>query len=423
MKNLFVLLFSMCVTGANAQVVVDSLGKLEVSPLQNPPEAFLPLSGYSTTIRPLGHGGIFIQRPDTDNHGSYTGINVNVAGWGPSPAGIKSHATSGTICTYGVKGTAANASNPTTPCIGTYGGLSISGSFKGAGVYGATTTDPSNLFFPDRVYAGYFAGDVRVTGTIYGTILSPTSLLGTRGGNTTLLREDDNTRVTDKLLGVEVLQTLRTSNDGSIAADKEQKAAILPEIDRSSLTEEQLRDLESIENTEEPVQTKLSTISYGLAADQLKEVYPELVYEDDGGNFSINYIEMIPLLVQSIKELSQELSELKGASPKKLYAKTLPTGIEETVSDIDVVRMDQNNPNPFSESTVIALNIPAETHSATIFIYDMSGKQVQSLSVAERGETNITVYARDLSAGMYIYTLVADGKASVTRKMIVTKES
>ena len=58
--------------------------------------------------------------------------------------------------------------------------------------------------------------------------------------------------------------------------------------------------------------------------------------------------------------------------------------------------------------------------SASVFIYDMSGKQIQSLPVTERGETNITVYASDLTAGMYIYTLVVDGKAEVTRRMIVT---
>ena len=46
---------------------------------------------------------------------------------------------------------------------------------------------------------------------------------------------------------------------------------------------------------------------------------------------------------------------------------------------------------------------------------------MQSQPVSERGETNITVYARDLSAGMYIYTLVADGKVAVTRRMIVSQ--
>ena len=131
-------------------------------------------------------------------------------------------------------------------------------------------------------------------------------------------------------------------------------------------------------------------------------------------------MEMVPLLVQSINELKAELAELKGTSVKRVKAET--TAIEGTASDIDMVRMDQNKPNPFSESTVITLNIPRETQSATIFIYDMSGKQVQSLPVAERGETDITVYARDLSAGMYIYTLIVDGKVKVTRRMIVSKK-
>ena len=50
----------------------------------------------------------------------------------------------------------------------------------------------------------------------------------------------------------------------------------------------------------------------------------------------------------------------------------------------------------------------------------MSGKQVQSLPVTERGVTDITVYARDLTVGMYIYTLDVNGKVEVTRRMIVT---
>ena len=151
----------------------------------------------------------------------------------------------------------------------------------------------------------------------------------------------------------------------------------------------------------------------------MKAVYPELVYEDDNGNVSINYVEMVPLLVQSIKELKNELAELKGTSARKAKAGT--TSIEDNVSNVDMVRMDQNNPNPFSESTVITLNIPEQTQKASIFIYDMSGKQVQNIAVSERGETNITVYASDLSAGMYIYTLVVDGKVVVTRRMIVSE--
>ena len=54
-------------------------------------------------------------------------------------------------------------------------------------------------------------------------------------------------------------------------------------------------------------------------------------------------------------------------------------------------------------------------------IYDLSGKQVKSIPVTERGKTDITVYASDLTAGMYIYSLVVDGQVNVTRRMMVTK--
>ena len=116
-----------------------------------------------------------------------------------------------------------------------------------------------------------------------------------------------------------------------------------------------------------------------------------------------------------IETLEQQL----GAKNLARKAKSETTGIEETPNDIDMVRMDQNKPNPFSESTVIGLNIPEKTQKANIFIYDLSGKQIQNVPVAERGDTNITVYASDLGAGMYIYTLVVDGKVVVTRRMIV----
>ncbi|MCR5158926.1 MAG: hypothetical protein K6D37_07360 [Prevotella sp.] len=45
---------------------------------------------------------------------------------------------------------------------------------------------------------------------------------------------------------------------------------------------------------------------------------------------------------------------------------------------------------------------------------------MKSIPVSERGKTDITVYASDLTAGMYIYNLVVDGQVKVTRRMMVT---
>ena len=231
----------------------------------------------------------------------------------------------------------------------------------------------------------------------------------------TAVKSDRDESVTDKLSQVQAVQFLRYDPTQETNTSR----ASLEDIDTDDMTSEELDSLAETMGDIEP-EHYLSPVQYGLDANQLKTVYPELVYEDANGNVSINYVEMVPLLVQSIKELKSELAELKGTSPRTAKAPTDATAIEETVADVDMVRMDQNKPNPFSESTVITLNIPSNTQVANIFIYDMSGKQVQSLPVSERGETNITVYAADLSAGMYIYTLVVDGKVAVTRRMIVT---
>ena len=225
--------------------------------------------------------------------------------------------------------------------------------------------------------------------------------------------------MTDKLSQVQALQFLRY--DPTLETNTSR--ASLEDIDTDNMTPEELDSLAEAMGDIEP-ERYLSPVQYGLDANQLKAVYPELVYEDANGNISINYVEMVPLLVQSINELKKELAELvgtrRGASASR-EQKAEATGIEETVSDIDIVRMDQNKPNPFSESTVITLNIPKDTKTATIFIYDLSGKQVKSIPVNERGKTDITVYASDLAAGIYIYSLVVDGQVKVTRRMMVSE--
>ena len=288
-----------------------------------------------------------------------------------------------------------------------------------AGIYGSETFDMSPSFSNySGSYAGYFDGKVRVTNGIYATVLSPTANPSSSNGQSaTAILSNRNESVTDKLSQIHTIQFLRY--DPTEEAETHRSVSIPSDEEIDKMSPRQLDSLAAI--MEDEPERYLSPVQYGLDAGQLKAVYPELVYEDVNGNVSINYVEMVPLLVQCINELSAKVAELEGSSAKKTKAKAEATGIKESVSDIDIVRMDQNKPNPFSESTVISLNIPEKTQTASIFIYDMSGKQVQSLPVSERGETNITIYAASLTAGMYIYTLVVDGKVAVTRRMIVTK--
>ena len=50
---------------------------------------------------------------------------------------------------------------------------------------------------------------------------------------------------------------------------------------------------------------------FGVDARELQKVYPDLVLEAPDGYLSVNYLEMVPLVIRSIQELKEEIDELK----------------------------------------------------------------------------------------------------------------
>jgi len=55
-----------------------------------------------------------------------------------------------------------------------------------------------------------------------------------------------------------------------------------------------------------------SGYEYGLIAQEVQKEFPEMVIKEDDGYLSIDYIQMIPVLVECIKELKIEIDSLKS---------------------------------------------------------------------------------------------------------------
>ena len=51
---------------------------------------------------------------------------------------------------------------------------------------------------------------------------------------------------------------------------------------------------------------------YGLIAQDVEKIYPELVSNNQAGYKSVNYIELIPLMLSQIKSMQEEINELKS---------------------------------------------------------------------------------------------------------------
>ena len=153
---------------------------------------------------------------------------------------------------------------------------------------------------------------------------------------------------------------------------------------------------------------------YGFLAQEVREIFPDLVYEDEEGSLSIDYTGFIPVLVDAVKSLQQTvaqqaimIAELQGQD-----AQDAENGSEASMS--------QNRPNPFRVATEIACVIPESVASAFICVYDLNGNQKLRKDISARGETTVSIEGNTLNAGMYIYTLVADGEEVDSKRMILT---
>lgn len=178
---------------------------------------------------------------------------------------------------------------------------------------------------------------------------------------------------------------------------------------------------------------KNSNSRYGFIAQEVQEVFPELVKTDADGYLSVDYIGFIPLLVDAVNELkaitaeqeetiailTSQLEETQNAGPSRIGKSREIAGIDNELVT-DEARLYQNTPNPFSSTTQIRYELSEEVATADIRIYDMQGKQLHRIAITERGCGTVSIEAEGLQPGMYLYTLIADGQEIDTKRMILT---
>ncbi len=82
----------------------------------------------------------------------------------------------------------------------------------------------------------------------------------------------------------------------------------------------------------------------------------------------------------------------------------------------------QNQPNPFNENTVIRYFVPENiTGTAFVIFYDMYGQEIKRAEITTKGFGNINVNTENLVSGIYSYSMIVGGKVIDTKKMIKNK--
>jgi hypothetical protein len=181
----------------------------------------------------------------------------------------------------------------------------------------------------------------------------------------------------------------------------------------------------------------------GLIADEVKEVFPELVQqavhpaeydEEDRTKVlapevtyeGINYQGLIPVLIASIQELKagsdkqqqqivkqqQQIEDLNALVNKLTNSPTSNT-LSSTGS------LEQNTPNPVNGSTTIRYHVPETATSANMTLTNAKGQVVKTVSLGNRGAGQVSLNTTGLATGTYHYTLYVDGRQADTKRLVI----
>lgn len=193
-------------------------------------------------------------------------------------------------------------------------------------------------------------------------------------------------------------------------------------VSSASFSDKETRDNEFFRQYYQNLQNQPTR--FGFIAQEVKEVYPELVHTDSLGNMYVDYLGMIPLLVNAVKELKERSDSLEFILSKTTYTE-LPqlTPVQKASIEnltISTCKLYQNSPNPFNFATEIKCDIPEPITNAEILIFDIQGTLKLKKTISSRGKTFVTINANELSPGMYIYALIIDGQERESKRMILT---
>lgn len=388
----YLLLITFAPLSAFAQLKVNNLGKLQLGEACNSTENEPPTAAVTIGDNPnyvwsdfgiynIGLLNCKIPKTNQESIGLYSEVYP--------ASSVNSQTSPFSIAIWGV------SCGSSTTNYGVIGGLNGS---NGAGIYGSTGAGPGSQLYGS--YAGYFSGATYVNGNLTATAIYNLSDMRLKH-NVTLLSETSRTTgyAIDNLQKLNII----SYNLGSPVKEENHFSQSNHFKDGSGLSE-----------------VELSRRHYGVSAQELQEIYPDLVLEGQDGYLTVNYVELVPILIRSIQELKQELDEIKSQSSNRMtrsesgHEQVMP--ITSTSANI----LYQNTPNPFKEQTIIRFKLTSDVQNASICFFDMNGRLLKKTPVSS-GMESVSIGGYELGEGMFLYSLIIDGQEIDTKKMVITK--
>lgn len=317
-KQTLFLLLAFFTINAKSQIIVNSINNVGVG-TTNPISKFSVNSDGNSTFAAyfynpvttgsnnMAIGGQTIPISSSGkSYGVYGFSNLTTVGGYQN--GVYGSAFSSTVLSvgrsYGVKGYAGNAGNGWNYAVhGT-----LAGSNNGAAIYGVVA--PNGDEDTQGKYAGYFLGDMYIRGHL-GINKAPDPNFDISTANniqvaTITITSDERLKNNIKYLTGSLAQVMSLKG---VTYNLNEKLENLSTVIATAT----ISDTASVQHEQQIINTALYQRDHiGFLAQDVQNIFPDLVYEDKDGMLSVDYISIIPLLVESLKEQQSIIIELKA---------------------------------------------------------------------------------------------------------------
>lgn len=192
-----------------------------------------------------------------------------------------------------------------------------------------------------------------------------------------------------------------------------------------------------LSNTSEDItarQIKSEVKHTGFVAQEVEKAAKEMGYDFSGVDapkndhdfYGLRYGEFVVPLVMALQELSKKTDALETENIELKKRLDKLEAIVNSSSNTNKslpgsLQLEQNIPNPFARTTTISYIVPPGIQKAELLISDYGGKLIRTIPISNTGKGTVQIDASLFANGTYNYTIVCDGKAIETKKMIVMR--
>ena len=157
---------------------------------------------------------------------------------------------------------------------------------------------------------------------------------------------------------------------------------------------------------------------YGVMAQDMQTIYPELVSDRGEKGLAVNYTAMIPMLIRAVQDQKQTIDMLQN----ELSALKSELAKNPEVNELMKVEEDRMviYPNPATNVTKISFKNQGEKDaSARVEVVNLNGETLQTVNVG--GKNSLEVDTSGLRKGVYFVRYFAEGKLTETKRILIEK--